>query len=149
MNRLGADPGKSGGIALVAGDGTLIDAMPMPQTRRDLLDVLEEYKQAGPLRATVERVSAFRGQSAGASFTFGQHYERICLALMACGIPFEEVGPNVWQKGYRLPTLAKAGSKTKKKNRHKARAQELFPGVKVTHATADALLIAEFARRSS
>ncbi len=34
------------------------------------------------------------------------------------------------------------------KNVSKRRAQELFPALKVTHAIADALLIAEFARRA-
>jgi hypothetical protein len=33
------------------------------------------------------------------------------------------------------------------KNVSKARAQELFPALKITHATADALLIAEYGRR--
>jgi hypothetical protein len=33
------------------------------------------------------------------------------------------------------------------KNVTKSRAQELFPEVKVTHAIADALLIAEYGRR--
>jgi hypothetical protein len=37
---------------------------------------------------------------------------------------------------------------TEKKNRHKAAAVRLFPGVKVTHKVADAILIAEFARRT-
>jgi hypothetical protein len=31
----------------------------------------------------------------------------------------------------------------------KRKAQELFPGIKVTHAIADALLIAEYNRRTS
>jgi hypothetical protein len=34
------------------------------------------------------------------------------------------------------------------KNVTKAKAQQLFTQLKITHATADALLIAEFARRS-
>jgi hypothetical protein len=34
-----------------------------------------------------------------------------------------------------------------KKALHKERAQALFPGVRVTHALADALLLAEYARR--
>lgn len=54
--------------------------------------------------------------------------------------------PGVWQKPFRLPTQKKAGN-TAKKNTHKARAQELFPGLKITHAVADALLIAEYGRR--
>jgi hypothetical protein len=68
------------------------------------------------------------------------------MALIASGVPFEAVTPGKWQKEFGL--LAKKGeTKTAKKNRHKARAQELFPDLKITHATADALLIAEYGRR--
>jgi len=35
------------------------------------------------------------------------------------------------------------------KNVSKRRAQELFPEIKITHAIADALLIAEYARRTN
>jgi len=35
------------------------------------------------------------------------------------------------------------------KNVSKRKAQELFPSMKVTHASADALLIAEYGRRMS
>jgi hypothetical protein len=34
------------------------------------------------------------------------------------------------------------------KNVSKRKAQELFPQLKITHATADALLLAEFGRRA-
>jgi hypothetical protein len=39
------------------------------------------------------------------------------------------------------------GQNDDKKQRNKAKAEELFPGQRITHATADALLIAEYCRR--
>ncbi len=60
--------------------------------------------------------------------------------LIASRIPFEEVTPQKWQK--TLSCLSRGD-----KNITKAKAQQLFPGLRVTHATADALLIAEYARR--
>ena len=62
------------------------------------------------------------------------------MALIAAGIPFETVTPAKWQGAM--------GCRTKgDKNVTKRKAQDLFPGVKVTHAIADALLIAEWGRR--
>jgi hypothetical protein len=43
--------------------------------------------------------------------------------------------------------MPKGTPHTVKKNKHKAKAAQLFPRVKITHSNADALLIAEHARR--
>jgi hypothetical protein len=59
------------------------------------------------------------------------------MALTAAGIPFTRIRPQVWQK--ELGCLTKGD-----KNVTKRKAQELFPSLKVTHATADALLIAKY-----
>lgn len=55
-------------------------------------------------------------------------------------IPFDEVAPVKWQTAMQCRT---GGDK----NISKRRASELFPGVRLTHAIADALLLAEYARR--
>jgi hypothetical protein len=61
------------------------------------------------------------------------------MALTAAGIPFTRIRPQVWQK--------KLGCMTKgNKNITKQKAQELFPSIKVTHAIADALLIATYGK---
>jgi hypothetical protein len=80
-------------------------------------------------------------------FNFGANYGALRMALTAAGIPFEEVVPGVWQRGLNIPPRKKTEGKTAWKNRLKAKAQQLFPSVKITLATADALLIAEFCRR--
>ena len=71
------------------------------------------------------------------AFTFGNGFGHLEMALTAAAIPFERVRPQVWQKA--------TGCMTKgDKNVSKRRAQELFPSIKVTHAIADALLIASY-----
>jgi hypothetical protein len=60
--------------------------------------------------------------------------------LTAAGIPFERVTPTTWQKA--LGCLSKGD-----KNVTKRRAQELYPTIKVTHALADALLLATYGYR--
>lgn len=99
--------------------------------------------------AVIERVSGYVGeaQPGSAAFKFGQSYGGLRMALVAAGIPFEEVTPQVWQRKMGVTPRRKDESKTAWKNRLKAKAQQLYPGVKVTLATADALLLAEFCRR--
>jgi hypothetical protein len=64
------------------------------------------------------------------------------MALTAASIPFERVRPQAWQKA--LACMTKGD-----KNVSKRRAQELFPSMKITHAIADSLLIAEYNRRTN
>src|SRR5262249_38817473 len=68
-----------------------------------------------------------------------QSYGALRMALVAAGIPFEQIAPSSWQK---LMSCRTGGNK----NVSKARAQQLFPQAHVTHAVADALLIATAAR---
>ena len=136
---LGIDPGQSGGIAFV-GEGLLL-AFSMPNTERDLWGLMggrERY--GGDVFAVIERVHSMPKQGVASSFKFGQSYGFLRGCLIASGIPFEEVTPQVWQR--EMGCLSKGD-----KNVTKARAQQLFPALKITHATADALLLAAYAQR--
>ena len=114
-------------------------------TEHDVADFLRYGPDVD--HAYIERVASMPGQGVASTFKFGRSYGFLRGLLVAFAIPFEEVAPGVWQKPFGLPTLKKAGSITAKKNAHRAKAQQLFPGVKMTHAVADALLIAEWGRR--
>jgi crossover junction endodeoxyribonuclease RuvC len=140
MNYIGIDPGKSGGIAIITPGGGAY-AHKMPETDRDLLDLLSEFS-ADDNRAVLEQVHAMPGQGVTSTFTFGRGYGKLEMALCAALIPFETVTPQKWQK--LMGCLTKGD-----KNVSKAAAQRLFPHLKVTHAIADALLIAEYCRRTS
>lgn len=158
---IGVDPGVSGGIAIVSERGTVILAMRMPETEKDILEGFDAAFIEGLLageklrtcRAVIEKVhaGAFAGgrrQGASSAFTFGRNYGALLMALTAARIPFDLVPPRAWQQAIGVVYPADV-SQTEKKNITKRRAQQLFPDAKVTHAIADALLLAEYARRSS
>ena len=140
---LGIDPGQSGGLALLGDKAPFAESM--PDTERDTWELVDELAGLADV-AVIEQVNGFSGQSASASFTFGRSYGFLRACLIASGVSFESVSAAKWQKPFGLPTTKKVG-KTAKKNAHKARAQELFPMIAMTHALADSLLIAEWRRR--
>lgn len=122
----------------------------MPDLEHDLLAALVKFNEHNAAdgnastRAMLERVIPFSrpGARIGAksSFTSGVGYGRLTMALTAMLVPFDEVMPIKWQNAMSART---GGDK----NISKARAAHLFPGIKMTHAIADALLIAEYGRR--
>ena len=136
---LGIDPGKSGALALVDGGGGVVDYVKLNETAHDVSDWLRAH--AGTITAAqIERVHAMPRQGVSSSFKFGESFG-FCLGLLVCHrIPFEHVTPAKWQRALGCRT---GGDK----RISKARAQELWPSIKITHAIADALLIAEHTRR--
>lgn len=149
---LGIDPGASGGIAWHdRGDSPCatqtMHGEKMPATERDVAQFLAECA-AEKSFAYIEKVHSMPSQGVSSTFKFGQNYGFLRGCLVSLQIPFDEVTPQKWQKEFGLVFPKKLGlSPTEKKNKHKAKAQQLFPHLKVTHATADALLIAEYGRR--
>ncbi|KKK93436.1 hypothetical protein LCGC14_2692870, partial [marine sediment metagenome] len=148
-------PGASGGIAWFDSVG-VAHAVKMPVTDRDILNVLQPLARGTCSSAALEKVSASQGrnpdgsmriQGVASAFKFGMGYGGLRMALTACEIPFDDVMPKKWQAEFGLLRLSKAETITEKKNRHKAKAQQLFPLLTITHAIADALLIAEWLRR--
>jgi crossover junction endodeoxyribonuclease RuvC len=140
---IGIDPGLSGGIACVYPEGSVptVVAHKMPSTERDILDLLMMLKSHQPnARATLEFVRSSPQMGVASSFKFGVGYGGLRMALVAAGIPFDEATPGRWQAAMQC----RSGGD---KNVTKRRAQELFPHIKVTHALADALLLAEYGRR--
>lgn len=138
MVYIGIDPGVHGGIAFI--DKGEAFAVPIPETEADIIEVLKYYPGEKKF-ALVERVHSSPQMGVKSAFTFGRGYGGLRMALVSLKIPFEEVAPNVWQKAMKCQTKGD-------KNVSKAKAQELFPDLKITHAIADSLLIAEYARRT-
>jgi hypothetical protein len=139
---IGIDPGTNGGIAWITSDGKAC-AEKMPDTLQDLWELIESIGFDIPdytpyqIKAYIEQVSSSPQMGVVSAFTFGRGYGNIEMALTAAGIPFERVRPQVWQKA--LGCLTKGD-----KNITKRKAQELYPSIKVTHAIADSLLIANY-----
>ena len=139
---IGVDPGANGGIAWITSDGKAC-VEKMPDTLQDLWELVESIGFEAPdftpyqIKAYIEQVSSSPQMGVVSSFSFGRGYGNLEMALTAAGIPFERVRPQVWQKA--LGCMTKGD-----KNVSKRKAQELFPDRKITHATADALLLAHY-----
>jgi len=139
---IGIDPGQSGGIAWIDERGKAC-VEKMPETISDIWDLLanfHSFESAPVYKAYLEQVHSMPSQGVSSSFKFGNGFGHLEMALTAAGIPFERVTPQKWQKAMGCMTKGD-------KNVSKRRAQELFPAIKCTHATSDALLIAEYGRR--
>jgi hypothetical protein len=142
MTTIGIDPGINGGISWIDSTGD-IAVEKMPDTILDLWELIESIKvNAGnAVRAYLETVHSSPQMGVKSAFTFGNGYGHLEMALTAAGISFERVRPQVWQK--EMGCLTKGD-----KNVSKRKAQELFPGTKVTHAIADSMLIAAYGERT-
>lgn len=160
---IGVDPGKSGSMAVLYTPGDLVasDGTVRRRTGMDLVLVpfgelafLKELRMAAsmmnagcPVKAVVEHVGGMPGQSAPASFNFGDNFGFTRGLLAALGIPYELVRPQKWKKEF---------SCTSDKNTAIDVAKRLFPGVDLKRTPrcqkdddghAEALLMAEYARR--
>lgn len=138
MNIIGIDPGQSGGVAFT--DGREVLCFKMPETERDTYDLLRSFQCKLPT-VFLEAVHAFPGQGVTSVWSFGRNYGFLRGAITALLYPLHDVTPQKWQKTLGCLTHGD-------KNITKSRAQQLFPHLKITHATADALLIMEYGRRT-
>jgi len=142
---IGIDPGLSGGIACWMEDKPLT-AFKTPPTEGDLLDLLKTLIVPGKTIAFVEEVGGFAGkqQPGSAMFKFGRNFGFTLGVLQSLQARIELVRPQKWQKPLSLGTAASCASRTEWKNKLKACAQRLYPSLKPTLATADALLILDY-----
>ncbi len=139
MNFLGIDPGASGGIARI-GNGLTPYAWKLPDTERDIRDLMANISGLSIEMCLIESVHSMPKQGVTSSFSFGRNYGFLRGLLHAFDIRFDEVTPMKWQKALGCQSHGD-------KNITKSKAQQLFPDIKITHAIADSLLIAEFCRR--
>jgi crossover junction endodeoxyribonuclease RuvC len=143
---IGIDPGANGGMATIEPPDTVY-AFPFKKISMKLISsMLEDLAGRRECHALIEVVHAMPGQGVTSMFNFGYNFGVLEGLLIGSGIPYDRVTPQAWQKEFDLYKLP-GETKTAKKNRHKELAQQMFPDLKVTHATADALLIAEYCRR--
>lgn len=143
---LGLDPGLSGGIALINADGRVVFATATPEDDSEILRLIDPLGRQ--VRAALEHVWSSPGWGHVGAFTFGKSFGGLQMALAANGVPFVKVIPRTWQKALGV-VYPKKATNTEKKNITKARAQALFPTTRVTHHVADALLLAEWCRRTT
>lgn len=138
---IGVDPGKNGAFAVLDENGVIVKIMKMPPTEIEIFTHLNVVTASPRVaRCALEGVGASPQMGVVSAFTFGAGYGALKMALTAAGIGFDIVYPRTWQKAMGCLSGGE-------KNVTKDRAQALFPQVKVTHAIADALLLAEYCRK--
>jgi crossover junction endodeoxyribonuclease RuvC len=138
---IGIDPGQSGGIGILNELGDIIQAFKFKdQTDADISEIFDFIKGLEfPVFALYEKVHSMPKQGVASSFKFGDSFGFLRGMLIAHKIPWDYVQPNAWQKALSCQTKGD-------KNVTKSKAQRQWPAQKITHAIADALLIAEYCR---
>lgn len=144
---IGIDPGLSGALAFITSDGRTVThktaSTPPLDALRDAIAGVETRECI----VCMERVGGFiAGKSlpGSAMFKMGQnagYWEGACAAL---GLRLMLVRPQEWQAG--IPG-AHGTEGAARKRVLRAEAMRRFPQHKITLQDADALLIADFARR--
>lgn len=141
-NIIAIDPGASGGIAWIDADG-IVCAEPMPDGMTAQADALRSLAASmeGAV-AFVEKVGSYMpGNSGPASCKFARHCGHVEAALYILGIPSVQVAPGVWQKS--LGTWP--AEKPERKRAIREAMARLYPALRVTLKTADALGILTWA----
>lgn len=143
MIYIGIDPGASGGIGIIdTHEGT---AEALPYSDENLYQTLHQYGSL--VKCAVEKVGARPGQGVTSMFNFGKAFGYILGALEISMVPYELVTPQVWKKEFHLAADKKQSI---------ACCKRLFPQVELRRnahcrtdhdGMAEALLIAEYARR--
>jgi len=147
MYIIGIDPGTHGALSVVnlTGDKREVYAF-SKHTDHDLRIILEDLAALYDCRAYLEEVHAMPRDGKVQAFNFGNNFGFWRGLLTGLKIPYESVIPLKWQNGLKLK-LRKLEYR-QKKNALKGYAQQWFPDLKPTLDTCDALLIAEYGRRS-
>lgn len=143
MIYIGIDPGKDGAIALIHEKGISV----YPFSQDGLIDIMTEL-DVTKCKCVLEHVHAMPGNGATSMFNFGMNFGFIQGVLQSFEMSYELVPPQKWKKEFSV---------TSDKNTSIAVAKRLFPKVdlrktercKKDHdGMAEALLMAEYARRN-
>ena len=141
---IGIDPGVSGALAVLR-EGRKAQVVTWdPESYKDALMAVSVAGEGAV--ACLERVHAMPKQGVSSMFRFGENYGYIRGLLEACGIPYELVLPQKWQREFGVTD----------KNSSVEICRRLFPDVSLRRTEkckrdhdgmSDALLLAEYARR--
>jgi len=157
-NIIAIDPGAAGGIAILRA-GLIPETYNMPSTNADIRDLLEELEPTNTI-IYCERVGTYMpGNSGPSAAKFAEHVGALKGIICALRTPVIFPTPAAWIHDFigkpnyvekKADYEAKAWKqilakrKNERKNKIKARAQEMFPHLKVTLKTADALGILQY-----
>lgn len=107
---MGIDPGVSGAVAWIDGDGEFVDVLDMPTlpttTGRRAIDaaaLAAAIRERRPAFALVERVGPRPQEGAVGAFAFGHTFGSILAVLATLGVPHDVVQPAVWKRKAGIP----------------------------------------------
>ena len=142
---IGIDPGKNGGIGFIYNELAYCKRCPatvseMAEEIKTCIDLAPDIQKT----AVIELVHSMPKQGVKSVFTFGEGYGKWLGILAAHKIPYIQVTPQKWMRFYgNLPK-----EKKDRKNQLKHLAQQRFPEIKITLATADAILLANYLKEN-
>ena len=151
MFHLAIDPGASGAYAIRYPDGTT-EAHPFT-CDSDFLSTMSNLasrakQEHHSVTCTIEQVGGYVGkaQPGSSMFNFGRNFGYVLGVCQAFGFQIILTRPQVWQKAF--PTKTKKNQNSAQHKRElKDHATRLYPALKPTLKTADALLILHYSTR--
>lgn len=173
---VGIDPGLHGGMAFIDASGVVVRPMPLSGGEidgRQIANYIRNVIDYSNVVVAIEKVNSMPGQGVASVFTFGEGFGILKGVCFTLGVRFELVTPQAWKKLVLagllpakpvLPKGATAAQKKAAKAAHKRAQKEAaiawcgraYPSVSLIPEScrtahdgcADALCIAEFARRT-
>jgi crossover junction endodeoxyribonuclease RuvC len=147
---VGIDPGADGGIATITvGEKEIATAWPYSNEKLvELCFAIADISGEMKVTTCLEKVGAMPGQGVTSMFNFGKNVGFIEGVLSANYIPYQTVPPQKWKKEYSISS---------DKNKSIEVCKKLFPSVNLKRTDkckkdhdgmAEALLMAEYARRN-
>ena len=161
MNFIGIDPGLSGGIAIINHDDILVMKMPVYKVNKKneisgymlyplfhQIRIDEKHSKEKAI-IYIEKARIIRGNSAATAAKTMKGYGKLLGIIESVGLKYHEIEINQWKKKFNI---------SKDKEESIALARELYPKVnllptsrctKYHDGMAEALLLAELARREN
>lgn len=142
---IGIDPGKNGGIAYIDTEYSNVETE--PYSDKILIDLCRDVRTCEKVICCLEKVGSMPGQGVVSMFNFGHSVGYIKGVLESFRIPYQEISPQKWKQEFGLSS---------KKADSTDVCSKLFPNVsllatpkskKPHDGMAEALLMAEYARR--
>jgi crossover junction endodeoxyribonuclease RuvC len=157
---LGIDPGLDGGLVMLDDNGEILSQNIMPTIKLkkkrmvDLRGVIDLFNKLDPHVCYLERVSARPGNGNVSMFNFGYGFGALEMGLAALDIPYVLVPPQTWCKVMHQGLAKDIEAKTRslivfKRSYPKIDLRASERCTIVHSGMLDALLIAEYGRRSS
>lgn len=140
---VGIDPGKSGAMAILYPNGS-IETIPFNMVNYvDAIRGLTDY----PVKCCLEKVGAMPGQGVVSMFNFGHNLGFIEGVLQSNSIPYQLVPPQTWKKEFSLSSEKAKSIEVCQKLFPKANLLATQRSRKPSDGIAEAILMAEYARR--